>query len=232
MDTPSRAQWLSILGCCLVALLSGLPNGFNNISGDLKRDLRSSDLYASILTGIGVAGLQFTLLGGLVLDRIGPARTIAAAGLLLIAGQVTMSLAGSRWLVFLAYTIVGFASGATFISSLGTAISLGRPIGIGVRAPRHSSSPCCPSPRPPAPLQLVSLSMSISMSVAVTATNIYAVNMCEAKEEPRCWRQYMRLYALMCAVAFLTGIALLVCFLDEVGPALRLRVPACPYASP
>lgn len=137
MDTPSRAQCLSILGCCLVALLSGLPNGFNNISDDLKRDLHTSSLYASVLTGVGVAGLQFTLLGGLVLDRIGPARTIGAAGLVLIAGQVTMSVARSRALAFLAYTLVGFASGATFISSLGAAISLGRPIGIGVRAARH-----------------------------------------------------------------------------------------------
>lgn len=57
------------------------------------------------------------------------------------------------------------------------------------------------------------------MSVAVTVTNIYAVNVCEAKEDASCWRQYMRLYAMMCAVAFAAGIALLVCFLDQVGAA-------------
>lgn len=56
---------LALLGASLVALLAGTPNAFNSISHKLEDDIGESDAYVSFITGLGVAGLQLSLPGGL-----------------------------------------------------------------------------------------------------------------------------------------------------------------------
>lgn len=133
MSPRDRARALVILSCCLIAAMSGTPNAFNGITRAIRDDMRASPYFISVLTGVGVSGIQFTLLGGLYLDKFGPATTVFSGGVLVAAGYAAMSWSHVESLVVIGYACVGFGSGATFISALGTVISLATPIGIGVR---------------------------------------------------------------------------------------------------
>lgn len=74
---PKRQHgWREVVitvGAALIALLSNTPTAFNAISGQFKDDVGASitPLFLSVFLGAGVAGLQFTLLAGLLIDRAG-----------------------------------------------------------------------------------------------------------------------------------------------------------------
>lgn len=140
MSPRQRARAIVIASCCLVGIMSGTPNAFNSITSAIETDMGASPYYISALTGLGVSGIQFTLIGGLFLDKFGPAATVASAGALVALGYFLMSLTYSGGVVMTGYALVGFGSGATFISALGTVISMATPIGIGVRAARRRAA--------------------------------------------------------------------------------------------
>jgi hypothetical protein len=57
------------LGGAIIALMAATPNAFNAISTEFQADTGTSSLFVSLFLGFGVAGLQLTLIGGLILDR-------------------------------------------------------------------------------------------------------------------------------------------------------------------
>lgn len=192
MAAPARvaagSRGLSILliaSCCVVSLLSGIPNAFNNISSAVKADFGESSLFMALLTGVGVANLQFTLLGGVFLDKYGARAATAVAGSVVVVSLVAMSFVRSPVALFVLYFFFSLGCGTTFISSLMTAIDLGLSLGIGA----------------------VSLCMSLSLSATVLMTDLYAHAACESTEHPSCWREYARLYAAVCGGAFALGLA-------------------------
>lgn len=73
--------------------------------------------------------------------------------------------------------------GCSFLAALSTAIAIGRPLGIG----------------------LVSLAMSLSITFTVGITKTYSNMHGSCKDEPHCWRRYMQVYAVCCAVLYTVG---------------------------
>lgn len=142
-STDARHDTCIIVLCCVSALFAGFPNAFNTIADSVQADLRTSDAYIATTTGVGVAGLQFTIIGGVLLDRFGPDVTIAVGGMCTTLGFLAMSFARNLVLAYALYVAVGFGSGTVFIAVLMTAIKLGRPVGIGVRACCSHSCPRC-----------------------------------------------------------------------------------------
>lgn len=179
---PLTLRSVAVLaGASLVALLANTPAAVNVFSDKMQRDTGTSLLFMSALQGLGVAGLQFTLPTGRLLDHIGPLATTWLAMLCVGGGYAAMSWSESPALVMLSYVAVGIGSGAAFVSALTTSIAIGHPLGVAS----------------------VSATMSLSISLSVYAVNEYADESgCDAD---RCWRNYARLFAVLCAGAFAIG---------------------------
>jgi len=98
-----------------------------------------------------------------------------------VGGYVAMSYVSSPAVIALCYGVVGVGSGCAYLSALQTAINLGYAVGIA----------------------MVSLCMSLSLSVIIAVTNGYAN--AEDCQVAGCWRDYLRVYASVCAGAMYVG---------------------------
>lgn len=172
---------VAIIGASLVALLSGTPNGFNFVSHRLEADTGTSDPFISLLTGVGIAGLQFSLPAGIIADNYGTTVACLVSGLSVVAGYMAMSFVTSPVLLLICYALVGIGSGGTYLSALQTSVTLGYSVGIGA----------------------VSLCMSLSLNVVITVSNTYAND--TGCFENSCWREYVRVYGATCAAAMGIG---------------------------
>lgn len=149
----------------------------------MESSLKASANFGALLAGLGVSGLWFTLPAGIVADKFGPSVTAFVGGVLSAGGYLGFSFAPSKGLLVLSYLIVGVGSGSTFLSSLRTAISLGRTIGIS----------------------LVSVSMSISITATVQLHTSLSAHVCNDNRDPECWRTYTRWYSALVAGAVAIG---------------------------
>ena len=165
----------------------------------------TTPLFISTVTGVGVAGLFLTLPGlcctllahrrahltpthaspntaGVFADTYGTAAAGIVGGVGIVGGFFSMSYVGHVPIVFaLSYTLVGIGSGATFLSALSTAISLGNAWGIG----------------------LVSLCMSLSISFTIVVVNLYKST--AGCYQPQCWVKDVRLLGVVCGACVAVG---------------------------
>lgn len=192
-----------ILAMALVALLANTPSAFNAISGQFKADTGTSKFYVSLFLGVGIAGLQFTLPAGMLLDSQGPTTAIVCGGALVVGGYFGLSFTHNEILLLIEYAAVSLGSGCIFLAALSTSIRYGYPLGIG----------------------LVSLTMSLSISFSVLINHITDVTSDCSPDSDTCWRRYMRSYAVLIGAVCVVGtIALAGCGRkkSEASPAPEL----------
>ena len=119
---------------------------------------------------------------GVFADTYGTAAAGIVGGVGIVGGFFSMSYVGHVPIVFaLSYTLVGIGSGATFLSALSTAISLGNAWGIG----------------------LVSLCMSLSISFTIVVVNLYKST--AGCYQPQCWVKDVRLLGVVCGACVAVG---------------------------
>jgi hypothetical protein len=60
---------LCLFGAACLALSAGTVNAFNNFALDIKATLGVNDAHITLLTGLGLVGLQFTFPAGLAVRK-------------------------------------------------------------------------------------------------------------------------------------------------------------------
>lgn len=166
-------------GACLGGLLAATPQAFNAISKNVMLDTHTSDVFISLMTGFGLAGLQFTIFAGISLDTLGAWKTCFIGNCCIVLGYVSLSFTTTPWLLVLELALVGLGSGAAFLSGFKSVIELGNPLGVG----------------------LTSCAMSVSIFLTIAMGN--ALMDSEDCHSPACWRHVVRLDAIVCGLAFL-----------------------------
>eukprot|EP01121_Diplochlamys_sp_Union-15-3_P014178 TRINITY_DN4490_c0_g1_i2.p1 TRINITY_DN4490_c0_g1~~TRINITY_DN4490_c0_g1_i2.p1 ORF type:complete len:456 (-),score=45.28 TRINITY_DN4490_c0_g1_i2:51-1286(-) len=160
--------------------------GLNKISNNIQNDEKITSLGMSVLTAFGLIGLQLNI-SGFVYDKFGPAKTTVICAIIAVACYIGMSYTTKEVfpLTVILYCLVGFASGGTFTSALATSIKMsptGGGIGVG----------------------LVSCAMSLCLALILFITDTYAKMKCPYTENS-CWRQYIRLWAIVCSIGMGIG---------------------------
>ena len=120
MNTSSRRAWI-VWGAGVfayaVAIFQRTSLGVAAVPATARFGIGASVLSTfAVVQLIAYAGMQIPV--GLLVDRFGPRRVIAAGGLVMAAGQVLLALATVPGLALLARLLVGTGDALTFISVL------------------------------------------------------------------------------------------------------------------
>eukprot|EP01112_Ceratiomyxa_fruticulosa_P004151 TRINITY_DN1452_c0_g1_i3.p1 TRINITY_DN1452_c0_g1~~TRINITY_DN1452_c0_g1_i3.p1 ORF type:complete len:441 (+),score=61.65 TRINITY_DN1452_c0_g1_i3:228-1550(+) len=172
-----------IVGCMIVAMVSGFPNAIAAIGVKLKPDLGFSALQMNILAPVTMLGLFFTVPAGMAFDSFGALVTSAVGSMMIIVGYlcayfVPLKLA---WLIYIFFGIAGFGSGITFICALSTMIKSNTSTGIA----------------------LVSACMSISLAFGASLISFYDKSAhCDTNA---CWRGEIMIWAIVAGVCATLG---------------------------
>jgi MFS family permease len=119
LRTPSRAWLVWGAGCAayIVAVLQRTSLGVAGIDAAQRFGASASVLASfAVLQLLVYAGLQIPV--GVLVDRIGPRRLIAAGALLMAGGQALMALSHQLGLAVLARVLVGAGDAMTFVCVL------------------------------------------------------------------------------------------------------------------
>lgn len=172
----------AVVGASLVALVSGTPNAFNSIAGEIQAATGTTNIFISTMTGLGVAGLFISLPAGVLSDSYGTPIAAVVGGTAIVGGYFAMSFVGETpMLLLVSNAVVGLGSGCTFLAALSTAISTRKSWAIA----------------------LVSLCMSLSISFTVLLVSTYDKHYdCVPST---CWIGYVRMLAAVCGGAIVVG---------------------------
>eukprot|EP01096_Ripella_sp_DP13-Kostka_P003306 TRINITY_DN1481_c0_g1_i1.p1 TRINITY_DN1481_c0_g1~~TRINITY_DN1481_c0_g1_i1.p1 ORF type:complete len:497 (+),score=154.67 TRINITY_DN1481_c0_g1_i1:56-1492(+) len=119
-----RTEYLIIIACMIITLVTGAPNAFFLIASGLSVDQGLSGLEITFLTSSILLGIYFTIIGGWAFGRFGTLKTFGVAAFSTCTFYVVMSFThkSSYWLMILSNLVIGFGSGASFMVALATSI--------------------------------------------------------------------------------------------------------------
>eukprot|EP01100_Stratorugosa_tubuloviscum_P013909 TRINITY_DN7172_c0_g1_i1.p1 TRINITY_DN7172_c0_g1~~TRINITY_DN7172_c0_g1_i1.p1 ORF type:complete len:456 (+),score=121.90 TRINITY_DN7172_c0_g1_i1:48-1415(+) len=182
----NKFKLLVLLGCLLLASITGFPAGLGSALDKLSNDLELTIDQQTILEAFGITGLFFTLPAGLLLDKFGELFVIIIGSLLAIIGWIAMSFCNNSifWLLVICYSMTGFGAGSVMIAALSAAMKAF-------------------AEQPGTSVSLVSAINSLSMGIATLIIKITTtITSCG---EDNCWRLYFRVIGCFVAIFSIVG---------------------------
>jgi MFS family permease len=190
----------TVIGCMLMAILAGMPNAFNVFQQRVQRDMNTSDVEMSLISGFGLVGLYFVLPAGLALDHFGPIKTALVGAALMGLGFVVFSFSPNWGVLLLGLCLVSFGAGTSFLCALKVAIM-------------QSASGGGWS------VSLTSAAMSLSAAFVIFIIGVFG-SAADCTQDA-CWRQDFRFLAVCTGCLTLPGALLLIFFNEREYPHLH-----------